>query len=146
MAADFVVDAFDDAPGGVGAVVRVFALYRVPTAGSQEDVWSRVELTNQGAGRWIGRAEVPAGTESLDYFAQAVDLAGNVAITTNKGVYHVADDQPPPTSACFATELSGVILPNGRYQYQATVGVAGELGVRYFISVDGGELCLTPGQ
>jgi hypothetical protein len=65
----------DDA-GGVDRIVVV--------ADSGGPTWVAVDLTALGDGRWVGGLELPAGATAT-YFVQAVDQAGNVAVTSNKG-------------------------------------------------------------
>jgi hypothetical protein len=59
------------------AVVRVIVLYR-PVSGNS---WAKVELTQTSPTQWAGAANATG----LDYFAQAVDASGNVAVGLNYG-------------------------------------------------------------
>ncbi|MFM2078973.1 MAG: hypothetical protein RJA49_2863, partial [Actinomycetota bacterium] len=43
-----------------------------------------LDLTN-GVNGWTGAATVPGGTTAVRFIVQAVDLAGNVAVSSNKG-------------------------------------------------------------
>ena len=62
-------------------VKRVLVLF----LGGSSGAWTPVEL-QQGAGNlWTGSA--PTSASSVQYFVQAVDSHGNVAVSTNKGYY-----------------------------------------------------------
>jgi alpha-tubulin suppressor-like RCC1 family protein len=70
-AATFTVDAAD--------AVDVTVLFK--QEGS--DTWRLLRLAPTGAGQWSGGARVTA--TKVEYFVQAVDAAGNVAVMANKG-------------------------------------------------------------
>ncbi len=76
----------------VSDVLRVLVLYR-DAAGP----WKSVELAPSAtAGTWTGTG--PVLSEEVEYLVQAVDTAGNVATTTNKGfLFAAAVDTVPPT-------------------------------------------------
>lgn len=68
----------NDASGVAGVVVAYT---------DNQGTWASVELV-ENAGQWSG--EIPAGANT-EFFVQAVDNAGNVAVVDNGGVYfHVA--------------------------------------------------------
>jgi hypothetical protein len=79
--ADFTVRADD--PSGIRTVLVMWR-----TTGDYQPL----TLTQSG-GTWRGTADLPAGTESFEYFVQVVDGAGNVATASSKGNGLV--DQPP---------------------------------------------------
>ena len=67
-------------------------------------VWQTTELTLAG-GIWRGTAAVPSTGTSAQYFVQAVDVNGNVAVSSNKAVYYLAspvDETPPSVTATSA--------------------------------------------
>ena len=81
----FVVEVTDEAPGDV---VRVLILLR-----DSDGSWSSVDLVREsGTNLWTGSAQISG--EQIEYLVQAVDSAGNVAISTNKAKYFKAN---PPT-------------------------------------------------
>jgi len=86
----FSVQADD---GATGSVSRALVLFHVvPTVGAHD--WTALELTQVGAtDTWSAIASIPGlGDDSVvEYFTQIVDAAGNVAVSTNKGVYFEAD-------------------------------------------------------
>jgi PKD repeat protein len=88
--ATFTVNASDDA----GPVKRVLVLYRAGGSGA----WTPLDLTSNGSGTWTGSASVSASS-SLRWIAQAVDGAGNVAVSTNRGEIHEASAAAPTFDA-----------------------------------------------
>ncbi|HEX7254835.1 MAG TPA: right-handed parallel beta-helix repeat-containing protein, partial [Gaiellaceae bacterium] len=77
----FALDVEDrDEAGEPGIVRRVVALYR-----DCSSVWKLAELSKDPeSNRWSGGG--PVGCNTIDYFIQAVDGAGNVAITHKKAL------------------------------------------------------------
>ena len=71
--ARFTVDTSDAA-----GIHRVVVLY---DAGAG---WVSLDLAN-GVNGWTGAATVPSGTTAVRFIVQVVDLAGNVAVSSNKG-------------------------------------------------------------
>ena len=47
------------------------------------------------------------GTNAFEYFVQAVDGNGNVAVSTNKGFYFVGAPAPQPPTGGIETNLNG---------------------------------------
>ncbi len=78
----------DDADG---AVVRVLVLFH--DAGGS-GAWTPVDLIDQGDGRWSGAATATAGVK--EYYVQAVDDGGNVAVGANKGELFLTEPEIPP--------------------------------------------------
>jgi hypothetical protein len=121
----FAVDAREIAPD---AVKRVIVVYKTPLSGQ----WLSLDLV-QGAGTntWTSSA---AATGQIQYVVYAIDGAGNVAVTTNKGDFHHTVSIAA-TSGLTLT-VSGVQGGEGWYR-SASVTVAGAQGVQFTTSVDG---------
>ena len=117
--------AQDDLPDNV---VRVFVLYK-PDASSN---WRDLELVHTpGTTRWTSSAVVSGG---LSYFVYAVDGAGNVATSSNKGaLYQVATFGAP---SGLSISVSGPQATGGWYT-NAQITVAGASGATFETSVDG---------
>jgi hypothetical protein len=74
----FAVEVTDDS-----GVERVVVTYSVG-----DGQWESVDLSPAGSGdRWKGRLALTNGKESVHFFVQAVDLAGNVTTSNNKGEF-----------------------------------------------------------
>ncbi|NIR60825.1 MAG: hypothetical protein GWO02_15605, partial [Gammaproteobacteria bacterium] len=58
-----------------------------------------MELAPAAGGNWFGAAAVPAGASQLEFFVQAADAAGNVAVSTDKGRFF--DAVPAPAESEF---------------------------------------------
>jgi hypothetical protein len=73
-------------------VKRVLVAFKDESPG---DAWQFLDLVQSAPGstRWAGTASIVG---RLQYFDQAVDQFGNVAVSTNKGLYYEA--APPPTA------------------------------------------------
>ena len=82
----FAVDVTDNV-GGEAGVKRVVALYR-----DVGGLWKSVEMS-RGASRWSGSGPL-VGTD-VEWVIQAVDGAGNIAVTANKSVAKSVVQQPP---------------------------------------------------
>jgi hypothetical protein len=85
----FALDVAD-----AGAVKRVLVLYR------DGNTWRSLDLGSSTGGHWSGAGAL-AGI-STEYYLQAVDAAGNVAVTSDKGLIKAADQQ----------QQSGAVVPN----------------------------------
>ena len=86
--AAFTAEVTDmDDSGSPGAVKRVVVIYTT-TVGSGPGSWQSLELNPVWGkpNRWGGTVSSLSG--SIEYLVQAVDAAGNVAVTTNKGLYY----------------------------------------------------------
>ena len=83
--------------GDDSGIMRVVVLYRNVNSNS----WSRADLTyNAGTGIAQKTVVVPT-TGQYEYFVQAADNAGNVALGIDRGNYYkvtVSDGPPPPVS------------------------------------------------
>jgi Ca2+-binding RTX toxin-like protein len=74
---EFTVGVSDNATG----VYRVLVLYR----DMSDNAWTGVDLTYNPTTE-LATASVPASTNTVEYFVQAVDQAGNVSLVLNHGV------------------------------------------------------------
>jgi len=120
----FAVDVEDNAAAGVK---RIVALYRAGGA------WTSIELSH-GSTRWSGAGPLPAGNTTVEWFIQAVDGSGNVAVTSNKSaVESVTPD--PPIGDIHAEVTSGTLHPSGWYTTATVVTISGAPGIKY--SLDG---------
>jgi len=94
--AAFSVDVYDE-----GTVLRVAVLYLQSVSSGTPAMgnWALVDLV-KGAGRnWTGGGPVDLTgitDGQVDYMVQAVDSNGNVANSTFKGLFYVADQVPVP--------------------------------------------------
>ncbi len=131
--AAFSIDVDDLTPTGPGVVKQV--LVGVRSGGSS--TWTFANLA-QSAGnplRWTGG--VPIVGSSFEYFVQAVDAAGNVAVSTNKGFYFVGAPAPPPPTGGIEATLIGP-HPTGWFTSGAGLVIDAPPGVTVEASVDGG--------
>ncbi len=74
---------FDIVTEGATDATRVVVVYR--EVGN--DAWSAIELAGQPDGgnrKWFGSAPLTTMNPQVEFFAQSVDAAGNVGITSNK--------------------------------------------------------------
>jgi hypothetical protein len=125
----FLVNATDNSPATVKRVLVVFR--EVRTEASSD--WRSVELVQTpGTNRWTGGARITSS--EVEYFVQAVDSSGNVAVASNKGRLHEASSLPslPPE-----VTVTGDEGDNGWFLGDATVTITGAEGVLFGVSVDG---------
>lgn len=73
----------------LSSVVRVVVVYT-----QNDGIWHRVELHQEENDVWKG--QLP-NQPSLEYFVQAVDGGGNVAVQDDKGHYFILGEQPSST-------------------------------------------------
>jgi Tol biopolymer transport system component len=137
--AAFTVDVTDTTPS-TDAVKQVVVAVR---SGTQTQ-WTFVSLTQSTtvAARWTGGAPV-SDVSNYEYFVQAVDKNGNVAVSTNKGFYFAGEIVQPPTGTLQAS-LTGT-KTNGWFT-SSPVGVTATeaAGVTLQASVDGGPFGAVP--
>ena len=89
--AAFSVDVSDDS-----TVLRVAVLYLQSVSGGI-GTWELVDLVNGGDNTWTGGGPVDLSgitNDKIDYMVQAVDENGNVANSTFKGLFYVAETIP----------------------------------------------------
>lgn len=137
--AAFTVDVTDQTPTGIGTVKRVLVGVKSGTANPAN--WTFADLGQSLANpkRWTGGAAI-TGTD-FEYFVQAIDAAGNVAVSTNKGFYFTAAPPPPPPTGGISASLNPA-SPGPTGWYGAPVSLilsANEPGVTFQVSVDGGQ-------
>ncbi len=125
----------DDGTGGPGDVVRVLAL--VVEDAATGTVWTPVELVDQGNGVWSGSLVI-TGTE-IEYLVQAVDGAGNTALTTNKARLFAEDPTPPPVDPTITVTASSAPANDPWYDGAVTLTATAD-GEPIDYSVDGGPL------
>ena len=92
--AAFTVAASDT----VGVVTRVAVLYRQSFDG-QNSTWALEDLVKGSGNTWTGGASVDGSgliNGEVDYLVQALDDSGNVANSSFKGTFYVAEVAPPP--------------------------------------------------
>jgi len=137
--AAFSVDVTDQTPTGAGQVKEVVVGVRSGT----QSAWTFVNLAQSASNptRWTGGVPV-SGTNQFEYFAQAVDASGNVAVSTNKGFYFVGTPTPPPTGNINAT-LTGTKV-NSWFAGSPALAITAPPGVTVQASIDGGPFGTPP--
>ncbi|MFL6036908.1 MAG: NosD domain-containing protein [Gaiellaceae bacterium] len=136
--AAFTVDVSDRTPGA-DSVKQVIVGVR---SGSSSN-WNFVTLAQSVAqtatkpAHFTGGAPV-SGIDAFEYFVQAVDANGNVAVSTNKGFYFVGAPAPPPPTGGIETQLTGP-KTNGWFTQGAGLNIDVPDGVTVQVSVDGGD-------
>jgi hypothetical protein len=131
----FSVDAVD-LPAAATGVVRVLVAFRDGVS----PTWRFLDLAQGAGSTWGGSAPV-SGTQ-IEYFVQAVDRAGNVAVTTNKGLLFAGAPEPglPPAGgvAPIVTPSVGGTRTAGWFTPSAVLDVDAEAGIAVAVSIDGG--------
>ena len=79
LAADVVDDQ-----GGPERIKRVLVLVLVDPEHGSSSTWQSVDLVRTEGSRWTG--SIPVSGDEIEYVVQAVDAAGNVAVTANKAL------------------------------------------------------------
>jgi len=132
----FSVDAVDLPGGSADDVVRVLVAFRDETS----PTWRFLDLARGAGSAWGGGASV-AGTQ-VEYFVQAVDRAGNVAASTNKGLLFAGAPEPalPPAVGVEPTVTPSVggTRTAGWFTPAAVLDVDAEAGIAVAVSIDGG--------
>ena len=121
----FAVDVTDDV-GGASGVKRVLALYR-----DQGGAWQSIEMSHSSS-RWSGAG--PLDGTNVEWFIQAVDSSGNVAVTSNKAFIESVVTEPP-TGNIHAEVTSGTLHPSGWYTTDVVVTISRAPDISY--SLDG---------
>ncbi len=133
--ASFSVDAVDLPGANPAGVVRVLVAFR----DNVSPTWRFLDLQHGAGPAWGGSASV--GGTRVEYFVQAVDAAGNVAVSSNKGLLFAGAPPPPPTGtgvvpslepAPGGTQTAGWFTPGAVFDVDAIPGVTVD------VSVDGG--------
>jgi len=119
----FAVDVTDDV-GGASGVKRVLALYR-----DASGVWKSIEMSH-GSPRWSGAG--PLSGSNVEWFIQAVDASGDVAVTSNKAfIQSVIPEEPTGNIHAEATGPQ----TNDWFTDTVHVTISGAPGISY--SLDG---------
>ncbi len=131
--AAFSVDVTDRTPTGTGQVKQVLVGVRSGAASA----WTFANLAQSASNpaRWTGG--VPISGTQFEYFVQAVDAAGNVGVSTNKGFYFVGAPAPPPPTGDVTATLVGT-QSNSWFTSSPTLDITAPAGVTVEASVDGG--------
>ncbi|HTX01606.1 MAG TPA: pentapeptide repeat-containing protein, partial [Acidimicrobiales bacterium] len=87
------------------AAVPVDAVEVLYTDAENPGTWTALSLQGSG-GTWTGSGSAPASGE-LSYFVEAVDAAGNVAVSNNNGSFFGATSTPPIGITLVGTQSSG---------------------------------------
>jgi CSLREA domain-containing protein len=128
----FSVDVTD--PGvGTANVRRVYVLFR-----DQANEWHGLDLVRGPGSVWTGGA--PLVGDQVEYFVQAVDAAGNVAVSTRKGRYFEARPAvalPDGLEVDLVPVAPGVETPSGWFTGAVDVQLTGPEPLE--VSVDGGD-------
>jgi Tol biopolymer transport system component len=133
--ASFSVNAVDLPGPNPDGVVRVLVAFRDNTS----TAWRFLDLQRGAGSAWGGSASV--GGTRVEYFAQAVDAAGNVAVSTNKGLLFAGAPPAPPSGTGVepsvepspgGTETNGWITPS------AVLDIEADEGISVAVSIDGG--------
>ncbi len=143
--AAFAVDVTDRTQTpAAGQVKRVLVALRSGAA----TTWTFADLGQVGSSaRWSGGIPLPSAGASFEYFVQAVDAAGNVGVSTNKGFYFAAAAPAPPSgSITVAPAPNAPPVVGGWFTGSTDVVVAGPAGVSLEASVDGGPFNAVPPQ
>ena len=94
----FSVETRDQAPNGANDVVRVRVGYLDQPDGGTTRTWRFVDLVRTpSTDRWSGSGPLVSANADFLYFVQSVDRGGNVAVSTNKGIYYEEAAAPPAT-------------------------------------------------
>ncbi|MFN2471169.1 MAG: TolB family protein [Gaiellaceae bacterium] len=108
-----------DQSGGPGSVKIVLVLYR-DCAGVTRTAY----LQPSGGSRYSGGGPVAAGCTEVEYDLEAVDAAGNVAVSRKKVLVQpviVPPDVVPPNAAPITSAESGTVHASGWYRSGVTV-------------------------
>ena len=127
----FSVDAVDLPAGTSIGVTRVLVAFRDETS----PTWRFLDLQRGADGTWGGGA--PVGGTRVEYFVQAVDAAGNVAVSTNKGILFEGAPPPAPSGTGVEPSLDGAQTA-GWFTPEAVLDIDAADGVAVDVSIDGG--------
>jgi hypothetical protein len=119
----FAVDVTDNV-GGENGVKRMLVLYR-----DGSGTWKSIEMSHSSS-RWSGAG--PLAGNSVEWFMQAVDGSGNVAVTSNKALLESV--LPPEPTGDIQAHLSGHQV-NGWFTEAVSVTIDGAPDISY--SLDG---------
>jgi hypothetical protein len=134
--ASFTVRAADG--GDPAAIRRVFVLAIPSNPGLTPVSWAGVDLTPTGTGMWTGGIVVPPSTTSVEFIVQVVDSAGNVGVSSNKGVLYQNQPTPTPTADSPVVVVDPAPPVGGWLRASATVTVSDPNALALTYSVDRG--------
>lgn len=125
----FEVDTADAA----GSVGRVYVMFR--EEGAVSGAWTGVDLSAGADGTW--RGGWPFSSQVAEFFVQAVDDSGNVAISDSKALnFNTA--VPAAFGDVALSVASGTLDPGGSFWYVSDVSVTAAGPDPIFVSLDGG--------
>jgi Tol biopolymer transport system component len=127
----FSVDAVDLPAETAAGVARVLVAFRDETS----PTWRFLDL-QRGVGATWGAGASVSGTR-VEYFVQAVDASGNVAVSTNKGILFAGTPPEPPTGSGVDPSLEGTQTA-GWFTPEAVLDIEAPAGVAVSVSLDGG--------
>ena len=118
--------SFDVQVSAAAAPVRdVLVLY---TDGVHPGTWTPVTLSSTNGQTWTGTGTTTIPSGQVQYIVQALDGAGNVAVSNNEGTAFNASPQP-----VVAIGLSGSGPVNGFYTGSVTVSITAPSGSTYVL-------------
>ena len=138
--AAFAVDVTDQTPTGAGTVKRVLVAVKSGTANPTDWTFADLAQSSTNLARWTGGVAITG--DDFEYFVQAVDAAGNVAVSTNKGFYFAGATLADPTGGVSASLSGG--QTNGWFTGPAGLHITAPTGVTVQASVDGGAFGTPP--
>jgi Tol biopolymer transport system component len=103
--------------------------------------WRFLDLQRDSGGTWGGSAST-TGTR-IEYFVQAVDSSGNVAVSTNKGLLFVGLPPAAPTGEGVEPTITpslGGSQTAGWFTPSAVLDIEAAEGIAVAVSIDGGPL------
>jgi choice-of-anchor C domain-containing protein len=118
-------------------VKEVLVLY---TDGAYPGAWTSALLSSNNGLTWTGTGSV-ATTNGAQYIVEAVDAAGNVAVSNNEGVDFNGAPQPS-----VSIELSGSGPVNGYYTGNVTASITAPGGSTYVLDGSQPQAVPTSGQ
>ncbi len=142
--AAFAVDVTDlTQTGAAGTVKRVLVALRSGAA----TTWTFADLGQVGSSaRWSGGIPLPSAGASFEYFVQAVDAAGNVGVSTNKGFYFAAAAPAAPSGSITVAPVGAAPRRAAGSRRRPAWSTNGPAGVTLEVSVDGGPFAaVAPG-
>jgi Tol biopolymer transport system component len=130
----FSVETRDQAPNGANDVVRVRVGYLDQPDGGTTRAWRFLDLVRTpSTDRWTGAGPLVSATAQFLYFVQAVDRAGNVAVSTNKGIYYEEEATAPSSDDGLSIDAPA---PPASGWYGGNVPVTVRLGGQPAIAAD----------
>ena len=124
----FSVETRDQAPNGAADVVRVRVGYLDQPDGGTTRAWRFIDLVRTpSTDRWSGAGPLVSANADFLYFMQSMDRNGNVAVSTNKGIYY--EESPTPPSSAGDLSIDAPAPPaSGWYggSVQVTVRLGGQ--------------------